>query len=47
VPTGPVFSEAAVVFALAGPADLAVLSSSAHFVWVVRYTSTMRRPTSS
>ncbi len=41
VPTGPVFSEAAVVFALDGRADLAVLSSSAHSTWVVRYTSTL------
>ncbi len=42
VPTGPVFSEAAVVFALDDFASLAVLSSSVHTTWVVRYTSTMR-----
>ncbi len=42
VPTGPVFSEATVVFALDDFASLAVLSSSAHSAWVIRYTSTMR-----
>ncbi len=42
VPTGPVYSEKCVVFATASWADLSTLSSSAHFVWVVRYTSTMR-----
>ena len=41
VPTGPVFSEAAVVFALDDHADLAVLSSSAHTAWTIRYTSTL------
>lgn len=41
VPTGPVFSEAAVVFALDDFASLAMLSSSAHTTWVVRYTSTL------
>lgn len=43
VPTGPVFSEACVVFALSTFADLAVMSSSLHSSWVIRYTSTMRR----
>ena len=42
VSTGPVYSEAAVVFALEDFANLAVLSSSAHTVWTVRYASTMR-----
>ena len=42
VPTDQVFAHACGVFALDGFADLAVLSSSAHFVWVVRYASTMR-----
>jgi hypothetical protein len=42
VPTGAVFAHACGVFALDGFADLAVLSSSAHTSWVIRYTSTMR-----
>jgi len=42
VKTGPVYSEATVVFALDDFASLATLSSSAHFVWVLRYASTMR-----
>ncbi len=42
VPTGPVFSEATVLFALDDFASLALLSSSAHQVWAIRYTSTMR-----
>src|ERR1035441_6616232 len=42
VPTGPVFSEATVVFALDSYADLATLSSSMHSIWAMRYTSTMR-----
>jgi hypothetical protein len=42
VPTGSVFAHKCCVFALDQYQDLAVLSSSAHFVWVVRYTSTMR-----
>jgi len=42
VETGPVFSEATVVFALDDFASLAVLSSSAHSLWTIRYTSTMR-----
>jgi hypothetical protein len=37
-----VFAHACEVFAMDGFADLAVLSSSAHFCWVTRYTSTMR-----
>ncbi|HVW40063.1 MAG TPA: type IIL restriction-modification enzyme MmeI, partial [Amycolatopsis sp.] len=41
VPTGQVFAERLVVFASEGFADLAVLSSSMHQVWVMRYTSTM------
>lgn len=39
--TGPVFSEATVVFALDDFASLAFLSSSVHTTWVVRYTSTL------
>jgi hypothetical protein len=42
VPTGQVFSHACGVFALTDFASLAVLSSSAHQTWVIRYTSTMR-----
>lgn len=42
VRTGPVFSEAAVVFASDDFSSLAVLSSSVHAVWTVRYASTMR-----
>lgn len=41
VPTGQVFSEACVVFTLDDFASLAVLSSSAHQSWVIRYTSTL------
>lgn len=41
VPTGPVFAHACGVFALADLASLAVLSSSAHQAWVLRYTSTL------
>ncbi len=40
--TGPVFDNAAVVFALSDFASLAVLSSSAHQLWVIRFSSTMR-----
>jgi hypothetical protein len=42
VPTNSVYNEKCVLFATDDFASLAVLSSSAHFVWVVRYTSTMR-----
>jgi len=42
VPTGPVFSEQVVVFALDDFGSLAMLSSSAHSAWAIRYTSTMR-----
>ncbi|QKW39928.1 hypothetical protein HUT06_42745 [Actinomadura sp. NAK00032] len=42
VPTGPVFSEACVVFALEDFASLAFLSSSLHSSWVIRWTSFMR-----
>ncbi|MCA1672773.1 MAG: BREX-1 system adenine-specific DNA-methyltransferase PglX, partial [Actinobacteria bacterium] len=42
VPTGQVFSHACGVFALDDFASLAVLSSSVHSTWVIRYTSTMR-----
>ncbi|WP_405183601.1 BREX-1 system adenine-specific DNA-methyltransferase PglX (plasmid) [Nocardia sp. NBC_01377] len=41
IPTGPVFSHACGVFALDDYASLAVLSSSIHTTWVVRYTSTL------
>jgi hypothetical protein len=40
VPTGQVFSHMCVVFALDNFASLAVLSSSMHSTWVIRYTST-------
>jgi hypothetical protein len=42
VPTGQVFAHACAVFALDDFASIAVLSSSAHQVWAIRYTSTMR-----
>jgi hypothetical protein len=42
VPTGQVFAHRCAVFALDGFAELAVLSSSAHSIWTIRYTSTMR-----
>jgi hypothetical protein len=42
IATGPVFSEATVVFALDDYASLAILSSSTHLIWAIRYTSTMR-----
>jgi len=45
VSTGPVYSEAAVVLALEDFANLAVLSSSAHTVWTVRYASTLETRT--
>lgn len=41
VPTGPVFAHKCAVFALNDFASLAILSSSIHFSWVVRYTSTL------
>ncbi|MGO8958835.1 MAG: Eco57I restriction-modification methylase domain-containing protein [Streptosporangiaceae bacterium] len=37
-----VFAHKCVVFAMDSPSDLALLSSSAHLVWVLRYASTMR-----
>ncbi|MGH7911992.1 MAG: type IIL restriction-modification enzyme MmeI, partial [Candidatus Dormibacteraceae bacterium] len=42
VPTGPVYDVQCVVFAFDAFAHLAILSSSAHTVWVVRYASTLR-----
>ncbi|MGI8492327.1 MAG: Eco57I restriction-modification methylase domain-containing protein, partial [Acidimicrobiales bacterium] len=42
VPTDVVYSEKCVLFPFDDFAHLAVLSSSAHTVWVVRYTSTLR-----
>ena len=42
VPTGAVFAHKCAVFALDDFASLAVLSSSVHSTWVIRYTSTMR-----
>ncbi|MQA16996.1 MAG: hypothetical protein GEV09_23550 [Pseudonocardiaceae bacterium] len=41
VPTGQVFAHRCAVFARDGFADLAVLSSSIHASWVIRYTSTL------
>jgi hypothetical protein len=41
VPTGQVFAHVCGVFALDDFASLAILSSSAHFVWVLRYASTL------
>lgn len=42
VPTGQVFAHACGVFALDDLASLALLSSSVHQSWAIRYTSTMR-----
>jgi len=42
VETGPVYSEKVVVVARDDVGLLAVLASSAHIVWTIRYTSTMR-----
>ncbi|HEY5857374.1 MAG TPA: DNA methyltransferase [Aldersonia sp.] len=42
VPTGPVFAHKCAVFALDDFASLATLSSNVHFIWVLRYSSTMR-----
>lgn len=42
VPTGQVFSDALVVFATGSYADQAVLSSSAHQLWAIKYGSGMR-----
>ncbi|MEV4937516.1 Eco57I restriction-modification methylase domain-containing protein [Streptomyces zaomyceticus] len=42
VPTGPVFSEATVVFASDDPALLALLSSSLHYWWALDRSSTMK-----
>ena len=39
--TDKIFSEATVVFAVSDFGSLAVLSSAAHQVWVLRYTSTL------
>ena len=39
---GPIFANSCAVFALDDFASLAVLSSSVHSVWTIRYTSTMR-----
>jgi hypothetical protein len=41
VPTGQVFAHKCAVFAFDDFATLAVLSSSVHQVWVIRYTSTL------
>jgi len=41
VSTGPVFAHKCGVFALDDLTSLAVLSSAAHTVWVLRYTSTL------
>jgi hypothetical protein len=42
VPTGVVFSDQTIVFPFNDFANLAILASNLHFIWVVRYTSTMR-----
>ncbi len=41
IPTGPVISEAVVVFATNSYCDQAVLSSSVHQVWAITYGSTL------
>jgi hypothetical protein len=40
--TGPVMNEKTVVFTSADYGDQALLSSSLHWLWTVKYTSTMR-----
>jgi hypothetical protein len=42
VPTGQVFAHKCAVFAFDDFASLAMLSSTAHSTWTIRYTSTMR-----
>ena len=42
VPTGQVFSDKVIIFATASYADQAVLSSSMHQMWAIKYTATMR-----
>ncbi len=42
VPTGIVYSEKCVVFASDAPSLLALLNSSMHIAWTLRYTSTLR-----
>ena len=42
VPTGQVFDQKCVVFALDDYASLALLSSDIHTTWVIRYTLTLR-----
>jgi len=42
VSTGPVFAHACAVFTLDDFASLALLDSSIHSIWAIRYTSTMR-----
>jgi len=42
VPTGQVFDQKCVVFALDDDASLALLSSNIHTTWVTRYTLTLR-----
>lgn len=42
VPTGQVFSNKIIVFAMDSYAQQGVLSSSIHQVWVIKYTATMR-----
>jgi hypothetical protein len=42
VSTGPVYSEATVIFALEDFTSFATISSSIHSAWAIRYTSTMR-----
>jgi len=41
VPAGPVYAEMCVVFALDDLGSLALLSSSVHQAWAIRYTSTL------
>ena len=42
VPTGQVFAHKCAVFALQDFGSMALVSSFAHQIWVIRYTSTMR-----
>ncbi|WP_456598662.1 Eco57I restriction-modification methylase domain-containing protein [Blastococcus sp. SYSU DS0616] len=42
VPTGQIFSDSCVVFAMDDDASLAILSSSLHRLWALKYGTTMR-----
>jgi hypothetical protein len=41
IPSGPIFSEQIVIFAVNNFAGQAILSSAVHSIWTIRYTSTI------